>query len=291
MKLQKKKKTLNFFFSNGLFMITPIIKFLIKLSAKSERNLITIPKIISIINNLLANYNIRDVAVQALKTLSYEMFLMTQQQQQPTTTSKDAQLSPLIATTATVAVAVQKSDPNSLAAITENLLTLNNELDTQKEVILGMLEKFIESTDCQQVLSLLLLIEQLQQQYEQYEMLNDANKTTATIMADTVAASGGGGIGCRSYVEDKQQQPHTTCLPNLDTVCNMICHSICSNRLYIQDWNDFYMLETFFKNNTKYLLGNSKEFMSLLKYIIEGVSLCCFYWFHKLLFIIYCKYL
>ncbi|XP_065372443.1 uncharacterized protein htt isoform X2 [Calliphora vicina] len=265
---------------NGLVMITPIIKFLIKLSSKSERNLITIPKIISIINNLLANYNIRDVAVQALKTLSYEMFLMTQQQQQPTTTSKDTQLSPIIATatTVTVAAAAQKSDPNSLAAITENLLTLNNELDTQKEVILGMLEKFIESNDCQQVLSLLLLIEQLQQQYEQYEMLNDANKTTATIMVDNTLATSGGGdgggggaVGCRSYVEDKQQQqPHTTCLPNLDTVCNMICHSICSNRLYIQDWNDFYMLETFFKNNTKYLLGNSKEFMSLLKYIIEG---------------------
>lgn len=248
-------------------MITPIIKFLIKLSSKSERNLITIPKIISIINNLLANYNIRDVAVQALKTLSYEMFLMTsnittkQQQQQPNAPSKDMQEKNQI-----------NNDPNSLAAITENLLTLNNELDTQKEVILGMLEKFIESNDCQQVLTLLLLIEQLQQQYEQYKMLNDANKTIATI---DNSGDGIGAIAAGCYKEDKlqQQQSQTTCLPNLDTVCNMICHSICSNRLYIQDWNDFYMLDTFFKNNTKYLLGNSKEFMSLLKYIIEGVSL------------------
>ncbi|KNC31562.1 hypothetical protein FF38_12739 [Lucilia cuprina] len=255
---------------NGLFMITPIIKFLIKLSSKSERNLITIPKIISIINNLLANYNIRDVAVQALKTLSYEMFLMTQyqqrQQQQTTTSPKETQLSSLISTTTTTAATIQKSDPNSLAAITENLLTLNNELDTQKEVILGMLEKFIESNDCQQVLNLLLLIEQLQQQYERNKMLNDANKTTtetATIMLDTVA---------RSYEDNKQQQQqlHITCLPNLDTVCSMICHSICSNRLYIQDWNDYYMLDTFFKYNTKYLLGNSKEFMSLFKYAVEG---------------------
>ncbi|XP_046806711.1 uncharacterized protein LOC111675673 isoform X2 [Lucilia cuprina] len=256
---------------NGLFMITPIIKFLIKLSSKSERNLITIPKIISIINNLLANYNIRDVAVQALKTLSYEMFLMTQyqqRQQQTTTSPKETQLSSLISTTTTTTTAatIQKSDPNSLAAITENLLTLNNELDTQKEVILGMLEKFIESNDCQQVLNLLLLIEQLQQQYVGNKMLNDANKTTtetATIMLDTVA---------RSYEDNKQQQQqlHITCLPNLDTVCSMICHSICSNRLYIQDWNDYYMLDTFFKNNTKYLLGNSKEFMSLFKYAVEG---------------------
>lgn len=268
-------------------MITPIIKFLIKLSSKSEKNLTTIPKIISIVNNLLANYNIRDVAVQALKTLSYEIFLMTspisKQDQQSPSTSKDTQLSSLIAvataTTTGIASSQQNllNDPNSLAAITENLLTLNNELDTQKEVILGMLEKFIESNDCQQVLSLLLLIEQVQQQYEQYKMLNDANKTIATIMDDTkcgvadgLAGVSGGSNFTRCY-KDKQQT-HTTCLPNLDTVCNMICHSICLNRLYIQDWKDFYMLDTFFKNNTKYLLGNSKEFMSLLKYIIEGVS-------------------
>ncbi|KAM7364552.1 huntingtin isoform 3-T3 [Cochliomyia hominivorax] len=261
---------------NGLCMITPIIKFLIKLSSKSEKILITIPKIISIINNLLANCNIRDVAVQALKTLSYEMFLMTSnismqqhQQQLSNTASKDAQLRSLIGTQKNLL-----NDPNSLAAITENLLAPNNELDTQKEVILGMLEKFIESNDCQQVLSLLLLIEQLQQQYEQYKMLNDANKTIPTIVTPT----GGGGYDSSGCYVDKQQQQqqspqqqtYTTCLPNLDTVCNMICQSICSNRLYIQDWNDFYMMDTFFKNNTKFLLGNSKEFMSLLKYVIEG---------------------
>lgn len=269
-----------------MVLIQPIIKFLIKLSAKNEKKLIDIPKIISIINNLLANYNIRDVAVQALKTLSYEIFLMTcniskqQQQQSAIATSKDLQLSSLIAsaattTTTTTSDSVKQNllsgDPNSLAAFTENLLTLNNELDTQKEVILGMLEKFIESHDCQQVLCLLLLIEQLQQQYEQNKMLNDANRTTAATITVEPSGVGTAGASTRCY-ENKQQTPRTTCLPNLDTVCNMICHSICLNRLHIQDWNDFYLLDTYFKNNSKYLLGNSKEFMALLKYTIEGVS-------------------
>ena len=278
-------------------MITPIVKFLIKLSSKSERNLITIPKIISIINNLLANNNVRDIAVQALKTLSYEIFLMTtsnttattitQQQQQQL--QQNIQSSPII----TAKNKRTLNDPNSLAAIAQNLSTLNNsnELDTQKEVILGMLEKFIESNDCQQVLSLLLLIEQLQQQYEQYKLLNDANKVTkaptAAATITVVKTIGKATIGDTCI--DKQQQQHhqqqlhcekyTTCLPSVDTVCNTICQSICSNRLYIQDWNDFYMLDTFFKNNTKYLLGNSKEFMSLFKYAMEGVGLKLFSYF------------
>lgn len=250
-----------------------MIRFLIKLSTKNERTLITIPKIISIINNLLANYNIRDVAIQALKTLTYELFLMASTQ---TSVDSPAAAALEAAVKGTPLPKRSKDDPNSLAAIvTDDLLTLNNELDTQKEVILGMLEKFIESTECQQVLSLLLLIEQLQQQ--QHKLSIDANimspGTKGTplppsahhCMVDIVDAAG----GC---LANKQHNSTTTCLPNLDTVCNMICHSICSNRLHIQDWNTYSMVDTFFKNNTKYLLGNSREFMALLKYIIEGVS-------------------
>ncbi|XP_013101721.2 uncharacterized protein LOC106083330 [Stomoxys calcitrans] len=245
---------------NGLFLITPMIKFLIKLSSRNDRNLITIPKIISITNNLLANYSIRDVAIQALKTLAYEIFLMT-----PTMASQ------ITATGLGDATSPRRhvDDPNSLAALTENLLTLNNELDTQKEVILGMLEKFIESSDCQQLLSLLLLIEQLQQR-DEAAANNVATKKQPTHGTDTIDVDGGDG----SFLQQQQQQQAahniTKCLPNLDTVCNMICHSICSNRLCIQDWHTYYMVDTFFKNNTKYLLGNSREFMALLKYTIEG---------------------
>lgn len=260
-------------------MITPIVKFLIKLSSKSEPKLITIPKIISIINNLLANNNIRGIAVQALRTLSYEIFLMTTNNSTTSVTQQERQHLEQNIQSSPIITAKKRSlnDPHSLASIAEHLSALNNnELDTQKEVILGMLEKFIESNDCQQVLSLLLLIEQLQQQYEQYKVLNDANKvTTATITASKTIGKATIGDTCI----DKQQQvqhnteKYSTCLPSVDIVCNMICHSICSNRLHIKDWNDFYLLDTFFKNNTKYILGNSKEFMALLKYFMEGVSL------------------
>ncbi|XP_061397578.1 uncharacterized protein LOC133333280 [Musca vetustissima] len=245
---------------NGLFIITPMIRFLIKLSAKNERNLITIPKIISITNNLLANYSIRDVAVRALKTLSYEIFLMTLPEHVLAGRSdSDGGL---------LRQGTVVDGPNSLATITENLLTLNDELDTQKEVILGMLEKFIESSDCQQLFCLLLLIEQLQQLTMSNE---DANIMTTKEQKqssyDNIEVDGGGGGNAR---QQHHEQKTTKCLPNLDTVCNMICQSIYTNRLCIQDWHTYRLLDTFFKNNSKYLLGNSREFMALLKYIIEA---------------------
>ncbi|XP_075150769.1 huntingtin isoform X2 [Haematobia irritans] len=262
---------------NGLYLITPMIKFLIKLSSRNERNLIKIPRIISITNNLLANSSVRDVAVQALKTLAYEIFLMTTSSSSSVTTlGPENETSGLVDTTTIQKLPID--DPNSLAILTENVLTLNNELDTQKEVILGMLEKFIESSDCQQLLSLLLLIEQLQQLQQSTISKEVANNIMATkgqtyhsshgIDIVDVDSAGGG----RSFSPNQQHHRAniTKCLPNLDTVCNMICHSICSNRLCIQDWHTYYMVDTFFKNNTKYLLGNSKEFMALLKYIIEG---------------------
>lgn len=248
-------------------MITPTIKFLIKLSSKNERNLITIPKIISITNNLLANYSIRDVAIQALKTMSYEIFLMTSVRKARVNQALDCVTEPRR----------PADDPNTLAALTENLLTLDNELETQKEVILGMLEKFIESSDCQQLLSLLLLIEQLQQHTISTEAAardQQSSFATSSHMTGVDNVEVDGGIGLLQEQQQRQQHHTTTkCLPNLDTVCNMICQSICSNRLCIQDWHTYSMVDTFFKNNTKYLLGNSKEFMALLKYIIEGVSL------------------
>jgi len=64
---------------NAFIIVPPMLRFLVQLTHKSDRQLITIPKIISITNNLLANGSVREVALLALKTLSYELFFMHSQ--------------------------------------------------------------------------------------------------------------------------------------------------------------------------------------------------------------------
>ncbi|KAL9892588.1 huntingtin isoform 3-T3 [Glossina fuscipes fuscipes] len=252
---------------NGQIVIGPMIRFLVKLSSKSERNVISMPKIISITNNLLANCNIRETAIEALKTLAYELFLIATNN--PKNALRNIASSDCMLKSTHQATSDAKKQTNSLTFVTGNLLSHsdnnssitssrnNKELDTQKEVVLGMLEKFIESVDCQQVLSLLLLIEQLQQQQYHQQLQRQHSDTDSVESKFSLMRE-----------EDVLKQ-QMSCLPNPDVVCGMICQAICANRLRIRDWRDFCLADVFFKNNFKHLLSNSKDFMALLKFVIE----------------------
>uniref|UniRef100_A0A1B0B3C5 Huntingtin n=1 Tax=Glossina palpalis gambiensis TaxID=67801 RepID=A0A1B0B3C5_9MUSC len=252
---------------NGQIVIGPMIRFLVKLSSKSERNVISMPKIISITNNLLANCNIRETAIEALKTLAYELFLIATNN--PKHALRNIASNDCMLNSTHQATSDAKKQTNSLTFVTGNLLSHsdnnssitssrnNKELDTQKEVVLGMLEKFIESVDCQQVLSLLLLIEQLQQQ-QYHQQLQRQHSDTDSVESNFSLMR-----------EEDVLKQQMSCLPNPDVVCGMICQAICANRLRIRDWRDFCLADVFFKNNFKHLLSNSKDFMALLKFVIE----------------------
>lgn len=207
---------------NAFITVPAMLQFLMQLTHKSDRQLITIPKIISITNNLLANGAVRDVALLALKTLSYELFFMH---------------SP-IEDTADGNAAVQRAGCQSPLSVSptqetrEALQAQRRELDTQKEVVLGMLEKFVDARGVQQLLALLLLYERSLQQLDApaYLSAQDAN-----------------------------------------VVYGLLCRSLASGQLRVQNFADLRLIESCFRNNGNYVLAGSKEFLQLLQLFIEQV--------------------
>ncbi|XP_020811155.1 LOW QUALITY PROTEIN: uncharacterized protein LOC110186345 [Drosophila serrata] len=207
---------------NAFIIVPPMLRFLVQLTHKSDRQLITIPKIISITNNLLASSSVREVALLALRTLSYELFFMHSQLEEAMDTDsghnsgRTACQSPLSAA----------PTPETREA----LLAQRRELDTQREVVLGMLEKFIEARPSQQVLSLLLLFERSVEQLEEapYRSAQDA-----------------------------------------DTVYGILCRGLCSRQWRLHSAGDLRRLESCFRNNGNHVLADSKGFLQLLQLFIE----------------------
>jgi len=204
-----------------------MLQFLMQLTHKSDRQLITIPKIISITNNLLANGAVREVALLALKTLSYELFFMhspIEENLDDACGEEDGSELDKCQSPLTV-VATQDTR--------EALLVQRRELDTQKEVVLGMLEKFIDARAVQQLLALLLLYERSMQQLDApaYLSAQDAN-----------------------------------------VVYGLLCRSFGSGQLRLHTFGDLRLLESCFRNNGNYVLAGSKEFLQLLQLFIEQVS-------------------
>ncbi|XP_036323038.1 uncharacterized protein LOC118736962 isoform X2 [Rhagoletis pomonella] len=241
---------------NGPLIIPPMIKFLIQLTHKSDRKLITIPKIISIINSLLANNAVLDCAVLALKSLSYEIFFMPPVGgnaalttladyrapfQSPVTRSPVQQRRPAAEETA------------AAAAAAEALLANSRELDTQKEVVLGMLEKFLDANELQRVVALLLLRERSAQQIYG---------------------------GKRVEAADAEMEPpkvsctfESTLLQDPNVVYALICRAMCDDRWRVNNWQEFYILESCFKNYSKYVLADSKNFLMLMElFLMEDVE-------------------
>ncbi|KAH8347290.1 hypothetical protein KR059_008274 [Drosophila kikkawai] len=207
---------------NAFIIVPPMLRFLVQLTHKSDRQLITIPKIISITNNLLASSSVREVALLALRTLSYELFFMHSQLEEALDTDsghnsgRTACQSPLSAA----------PTPETREA----LLAQRRELDTQREVVLGMLEKFIEARPSQQVLALLLLFERSVEQLEEapYRSAQDA-----------------------------------------DTVYGILCRGLCSRQWRLHSGRDLRLLESCFRNNGNHVLADSKGFLQLLQLFIE----------------------
>lgn len=209
-------------YRNAFITVPAMLQFLMQLTHKSDRQLITIPKIISITNNLLANGAVRDVALVALKTLSYELFFM----HSPIEDTSDADGN----------AAVQRAGcPLTVSPTQETreaLQAQRRELDTQKEVVLGMLEKFVDARGVQQLLALLLLYERSLQQLDApaYLSAQDAN-----------------------------------------VVYGLLCRSLASGQLRVQSFADLRLIESCFRNNGNYVLAGSKEFLQLLQLFIEQV--------------------
>ncbi|XP_023034526.1 uncharacterized protein LOC6647961 [Drosophila willistoni] len=208
---------------NACIIVPHMMKFLMQLTHKSDRQLITIPKIISITNNLLANGSVREVALIALKTLSYELFFMQSQNAEAITCGSDDNnsTSPLSA------------EPT--ADTREALLAQQRELDTQKEVVLGMLEKFIDTTASQQVLALLVLYERSGQHLVDVDMAK---------------------ISYRSAHD-------------ADAIYGLLCRTLYGRQLRVHTPRDLRLVESCFRNNGNYVLADSKDFLQLLQLFIE----------------------
>ncbi|XP_030371655.1 uncharacterized protein LOC115621948 [Scaptodrosophila lebanonensis] len=212
---------------NAYIIVPPMLQFLMQLTHKSDRQLITIPKIISITNNLLANGAVRDVALLALKTLSYELFFMP-------SPVEDTNLESVSCPTPLTG-AITATD-------TMDLQVQLRELDTQKEVVLGMLEKFIEARSSQQVLALLLLYERSVQQFRASTAVTDASV---------------------------EQKMNSLSKQDADAIYAMLCRTLCAGHLRIQTPGDLRLLECCFRNNGNNVLSDSKEFLQLLQLFIE----------------------
>ncbi|KAH8381559.1 hypothetical protein KR093_008204, partial [Drosophila rubida] len=216
---------------NAHITVPAMLQFLVQLTHKSDRQLITIPKIISITNNLLANGAVRDVALLALKTLGYELFFMHSPNEEALDNMPGA-----AADANALADGTPRAKCQSPLTVVptqdtrEALLAQRRELDTQKEVVLGMLEKFIDARAVQQLLALLLLYERSLQQLDApgYLSAQDAN-----------------------------------------VVYGLLCRALAAGQLRMHTFGDLRLLESCFRNNGNYVLAGSKEFLQLLQLFIE----------------------
>ncbi|KAH8363432.1 hypothetical protein KR084_010163 [Drosophila pseudotakahashii] len=212
---------------NAFIIVPPMLRFLVQLTHKSDRQLITIPKIISITNNLLANGSVREVALLALKTLSYELFFMHSQLEEALDTNSTTDGGHNSGRTAVQSPLSAAPTPETREA----LLAQRRELDTQREVVLGMLEKFIESRPSQQVLALLLLFERSVQQLD--------------------------------------TPPYRSASQDADAVYGTLCRGLCSRHWRLHSAGDLRLLESCFRNNGNHVLADSKGFLQLLQLFIE----------------------
>lgn len=103
-------------------LIGNIMKFLFHLTKQKDKKIITIPKIINIADNLLANNNIRNCSVLSLVELAYELFF------------------------------------NENIILLDRTELYTKELNTQKEVVFSMLIKFLDYFQIQNITSLVILL-------------------------------------------------------------------------------------------------------------------------------------
>lgn len=245
-----------------------------RLTVNCEDNLITIPKIISITNNLLANYQIREVAIIGLRTLSFELFLLL-----PPVTMRESSAS----TGQTTAHSTTHCPGGHLEEVSvgaagnrsanSNPLMSNSEIDAQKEVVLQFLEKFIETVECQRVLNLLLLIEHLQQRHIIGHVERPTKKPSVLHpLKDPLSNAPAADDGHQFITDPTIAIAAHPCISNADQLCEMLLRqSLLTNHLIIHDWEGFLLADAFFRNNTQRILGSSKMFLTILEYLATVV--------------------
>lgn len=110
-----------------------IMKFLFHLSKQKDKKIITIPKIINITDNLLANNMIRNGSINSLVELAYEIFFMQRILPPPPSSSASSSLA--------------TSPTGTTTIISESEELQIKDLSTQREVVFSMLMKFVNYYD------------------------------------------------------------------------------------------------------------------------------------------------
>lgn len=207
---------------SGRHIIPSIVKFLYKLTFQTDTNLMTIPKLLNIVNNLLVNNSIKNANMLGIKTLSFEMFVSGRG-------------------------AAHAVGPHCGSDMTV-------ELNAQKEVLIGMLEKFIDSTDCQKVLTLLLMWFNFE--HKEYGLKESRSKAV-------------------------EQQMEITVLENA-TIFNVFLSSLRSRKMEIQSTREAELIDLVYENTRREVFLQSDFFPKVLATFIELVSyfLIFFFYFH-----------
>lgn len=201
---------------SGRHIIPSIVKFLYKLTFQTDNKLMTIPKLLNIANNLLVNNSIKNANMLGIKTLSFEMFV----------------------------------DGGGVGAVHAPGLHCGRgsesavELNAQKEVLIGMLEKFIDSTDCQEMLTLLLM-------WFNFEH-KDYNSN-------------------ESRSKEFEQPMEITVLENA-TIFNIFSLAVQSRKIEIKSDRETELIELVYKNTRRDVFLKSDSFSKVLTTFMELVS-------------------
>lgn len=199
---------------SGRYIIPSIVKFLYKLTFQTDTKLMTIPKLLNIVNNLLVNNSIKNANMLGIKTLSFEMFV-----------------------SGSGTGAAHAAGPQCGSVMTV-------ELNAQKEVLIGMLEKFIDSTDCQKVLTLLLMWFNFEHKDYNY---------------------------AESRSKDVEQQMEITVLENA-TIFNIFSSSLRSRKMEIKSTRETELIDLVYENTRREVFLKSDFFPKELATFIELVS-------------------
>lgn len=198
----------------GEQIIPAIIRFLFKLTYQTDKSLMTIPKLLNIANNLLVNNSIKNANILGIKTLSFKMFM-------------DG-----------------KSSNKAYGT------TVGSELNAQKEVLIGMLEKFIDSTVCQEMLTLLLLWFN----FEYKDAIGSSRRVSDT-----------------SVQQNTEQPMEVTTLEN-GTIILIFLTALKCRKLEIQSDREINLIELVFQNTSREVFLRSDVFSMVLATFLEMVS-------------------
>uniref|UniRef100_A0A182SEX2 Huntingtin n=1 Tax=Anopheles maculatus TaxID=74869 RepID=A0A182SEX2_9DIPT len=132
-------------------LMRQVVRFLFQLSGLvREKPLVTIPKIINICDNLLANNVIRRTAIASVQALTHEIFLL-------------------------------RLSRNSI--VPKQLLEAD-ECNTQKEVVLNMLMKFPDELDAYRIIPMIMYSERLRDGGEATNCESDVLNALVQVLAD-----------------------------------------------------------------------------------------------------------